>query len=68
MRVSLVEQMVQRPPRDMDNWRMYRIEYGGHAENCIIEGTIWLPLYCDAYKFEKSLQRLINKTLIVPQE
>lgn len=43
MKVSLVEQIVNTPPRNMQGWRMYRIEYGGHAEQCNVEGTVWLP-------------------------
>jgi len=43
MRVSLVEQMVHRWPKGMENYRMYRIEYGGHAESCVMVGSIWLP-------------------------
>jgi len=42
MRVSLVEQMVMNPPKGMKDWRMYRIEYGGHAQNCLVEGVVWL--------------------------
>ena len=47
MPVDLIEQGVITFPRGMDGWRMYRIEYGGHAENCLCEGTIWLPPYAD---------------------
>jgi hypothetical protein len=30
------------------DWRRYRIEYGGHAQNCVMEGTIYLPPHADA--------------------
>jgi hypothetical protein len=53
MEISLVEQIVQRPPRNMKGWRMYRIEYGGHAERCNVEGTIWFPDWFDARVFEE---------------
>ena len=43
MKISLVEQMVARYPIGMEQFRMYRIEYGGHAEQCLCEGVIWLP-------------------------
>lgn len=53
MDISLVEQMVQRPPRNMQGWRMYRIEYGGHAEQCNVEGVVWFPKWFDARVFEE---------------
>ena len=43
MRVSLVEYGVFNYPKGLEEWRCFRIEYGGHAENCITEGHIWLP-------------------------
>jgi hypothetical protein len=43
MRVSLVEYGVFNYPKGMEGWRMFRIEYGGHAESCVCEGHIWLP-------------------------
>ena len=43
MNINFVEEMVQTFPKGMENWRMYRIEYGGHAEACLIESVIWLP-------------------------
>ena len=41
--VSLIEEMVFHPPEGMEGWRAYRIEYGGHAEACVMSGSIWLP-------------------------
>lgn len=49
-RVSLVEYGVFRYPKGLENWRLYRIEYGGHAEMCITEGSIWLPPNLDPQK------------------
>jgi len=43
MRVSLIEYGIARFPEGLENWRCYRIEYGGHAEYCVTEGIIWLP-------------------------
>lgn len=43
MYVSLVELGVVRYPPGMEDWRLFRIEYGGHAESCVTEGSIWLP-------------------------
>ena len=42
--VSLVEMGVMNyPDPRMEGWRLYRIEYGGHAMDCVCEGMIWLP-------------------------
>jgi hypothetical protein len=41
--VDLVEQAVFNPPAGMEGWRNYRVEYCGHAEDCAVEGSIWLP-------------------------
>ena len=48
-RVSLVEELVTQYPKGLEGWRFYRIEYGGHAENCIKECGIWMPptIYID---------------------
>lgn len=59
MRVSLIEQAVLRPPPGMEGWRMFRIEYGGHAEACIVEGIVWLPptvTHEDLDRLEESLR------------
>lgn len=53
--VSLIEQGVFSYPKGMQGWRFYRIEYGGHAQNCSCEGSIWLPKYFDAEIIEKLL-------------
>jgi len=34
---------------------MFRVEYGGHAEDCLVEGTVWLPADADAQEFEDDL-------------
>jgi len=47
--------MVVTPPKGMRNWRMFRVEYGGHAEDCLVEGTVWLPADADAQEFEDDL-------------
>ncbi len=38
IRPHLVEVVVFNPPKGMESWRMYRIEYGEGMP----EGTIWL--------------------------
>jgi len=42
----------------VEGWRYYRIEYGGHARDCIIEGGIWLPMNGDAEVVEKMLAEM----------
>ena len=49
--VDTVEYGVQNYPGGMENWQMYRIEYGGHAENCLTEGILWLPPGADPQQF-----------------
>lgn len=49
--VSLVENIVQRPPEGMDGWRFYRIEYSNG-----IETAIWLPPDCDPDSIEALLE------------
>ncbi len=51
IRPRLVEEMVQTPPKGMESWRMYRIEYG----EGLPEGTIWLPKMQDTKYFEINL-------------
>lgn len=63
VRVSLVEQMVMNPPHNMEDWRMYRIEYGGHAEECNVEGVVWLPPLVDADEFEIMLNMFTGGAL-----
>lgn len=53
--VSLVEEAVFNPPEGMREWRAYRIEYGGHGRECIIEGRIWLPPDVDPEAIENLL-------------
>ena len=43
MRVGFTEIAVQTFPKGFENWKFYRIEYGGHAEECLLEFHIWLP-------------------------
>ena len=52
-RVSLVEHGVFRYPEGLEGWRNYRIEYGGHAEDCITEGSIWLPPNVSSHALEE---------------
>ena len=52
MYIQLIEYGVLNYPEGMENCRMYRIEYGGHAQDCLVEGTIWLPRHVDPEEFE----------------
>ena len=56
-RVSLVEYGVFRYPKGLEEWRCYRIEYGGHAEDCITEGHIWLPPTLDPRLVEDLIRK-----------
>jgi hypothetical protein len=57
MRISLIEQMVYRYPAGMEKFRLFRIEYGGHASACLSEGIIWLPATMNPDRIEKVLER-----------
>lgn len=41
--VSLIGVMMYHPPEGMEDYAAYRIEYGGHAMDCLYEGMILLP-------------------------
>ncbi len=59
MHVGLIEQMIlnyEALPNEFFGWRNFRIEYGGHAQNCIREDTILVPPNFDVYKFEDELR------------
>lgn len=64
MFICLIEEMILNPsalPEQLRNYRRYRISYGGCNEACLYEGNILLPADADQSKFEKSLQKFINK-------
>jgi len=58
--VGLVEEMIMNydalPPA-MKGLRRYRIEYGGHAEFCDMECTIYVPPGFDGHTLEKALNQ-----------
>jgi hypothetical protein len=46
MYVSAVESAVLNPdalPEPMRDWRHFRLEYGGHASECLMECYLYLP-------------------------
>ena len=43
------------PPKGMENYRSYRIEYGGHGRESLAEDTIFLPVNLDSDILEKLL-------------
>ena len=46
--IGLTEQMIMNYsalPPELDGWRNYRIEYGGHAQSCFMEQIIYLPRF-----------------------
>lgn len=56
MEGRLTEYGVFNYPKGLEGWRLYRIEYGGHAENCVYEGMIWLPPTLKPEEIEKLLR------------
>ena len=62
MRVTAVEEMVMNKESHVYGWRSFRLEYGGHAEACIIEGRIWIPpeKVKDAYKIIDAIEELFK--------
>ena len=57
--ISLVEYGVFRWPEGLEGWRYYRIEYGGHAESCLCEQTIWLPPGLDVMRLEEDRKSVV---------
>ena len=57
---SLVEYGVFSYPEGLEGWRAFRMEYGGANEDCIWEGTIWLPPWVDRNKWEDEMDRLLS--------
>jgi hypothetical protein len=41
--------------REMRGWRRFRIEYGGHAEACLLETVIFLPPGTNVERLERLL-------------
>ena len=62
MSFDLIEYRVQNYPPGLKGWRFFRMEYGGHAEHCIIEGHIWLPPWMDIVEWEKDMKNYMNDT------
>ncbi|KKL60468.1 hypothetical protein LCGC14_2205080 [marine sediment metagenome] len=59
MHVGLIEQMIlnyDALPKEFYGWRNFRIEYGGHAQDCIMERPIFVPPNFDVHKFEDELR------------
>lgn len=43
MRVSAIEEFIMNEKSKIYGWRTFRLEYGGHAEDCIVEGRVYIP-------------------------
>ena len=56
MKFDLIEYVVQTYPPGLEGWSLYRVEYGGHAENCIFETHLWLPPNLDVRKWENYMK------------
>lgn len=40
------------PPKGMEDYRYFRIEYGGSNKDCLVEGNVWLPVDCSPEQLE----------------
>ena len=56
--IGLTEYAVFNHPPGMEDWRLYRISYGGFNEATLAEGTVWLPENADPYEFGRMLKAL----------
>jgi hypothetical protein len=56
--VDVTEEIIMNPdalPDELRGWRRYRIEYGGHAERCVLETPIYLPRWVRVERLERLL-------------
>jgi hypothetical protein len=56
--VDVTEEITMNPDALRDEprrWRRYRIEYGGHAERCVLETPIYLPPWVRVERLERLL-------------
>jgi len=56
--VDVTEEIIMNPdalPDELRGWRRYRIEYGGHAERCVLENRILLPPHVRVERLERLL-------------
>jgi hypothetical protein len=56
--VDVTEEIIMNPdalPSELRGWRRYRIEYGGHAERCLLENHILLPPHVQVERLERLL-------------
>ena len=62
MRVDSVEQMILNEESPVAGMRCFRLEYGGHATNCLFEGTIYLHNTDDVYdKMDRILEIIMEE-------
>ena len=47
-----VEEGVLNPPEGMEDYRYFRIEYGGVNEDSVMTGGIWVPRHIDPEEIE----------------
>ena len=56
--VDVTGEIIMNPdalPDELRGWRRYRIEYGGHAERCVLETPIYLPPWVRVERLERLL-------------
>ena len=62
MKVRATEEFIMNPDSPIYGWRTFRLEYGGHTTECIIEGRIYIPpdKYYAAYDIINNLEEVLS--------
>ncbi|MCU7800298.1 MAG: hypothetical protein KZQ70_09175 [gamma proteobacterium symbiont of Lucinoma myriamae] len=55
--VSLIGMRTHKHPPGMENWRYFRIEYGGSRHQTLAEEGLWLPPNLDEEEIENLLMK-----------
>ncbi len=50
--ICFTEMMVANPPTGLEDFRFYRIEYGGFNEQTLMESMIWVPPWVSIWDLE----------------
>jgi hypothetical protein len=49
---------------ELPGWRYYRLEYGGHAQDCLFEGRLLLPPEADVEKVLDALNNTVGQGFV----
>ena len=68
MRVGYTEEMIMNQDCPVTGWRRFRLEYGGHATECLAEGTVYIPpnLIHKSYEIMDKICALLSEDDVVP--